>query len=98
MAKITVRFCTLLRQMVETDCVYLEADDLEEAVKQLESELGSRLQQQVVALGIGQTSRLRLRDYCVLLLNGRSVDRQKLNRIKVTPGDIMHVFLSAAGG
>jgi molybdopterin converting factor small subunit len=96
MAEITVRFYTLLRQMLETDRIYLEAGDLEEAVEQLEREFGSRLREQLARFGIGQNSKML--DYCVLLLNGQSVNRQELGRIKLVTGDILHVFPPAAGG
>lgn len=94
--KITVRFYTLVRQIVGTDCVFLEAEDMEEAVKQLEKRFGPRLQEPLGAFRIGKSANLL--DYCLLLLNGRSIDRQRLNQIKLTAGDILYVFPPAAGG
>ncbi len=94
--EITVRFHTLLREIVGKDCICLEAEDLGDAVKQLELEFVSRFQEQLVEYGIGRI--FPLQDHCLLLLNGRSVNRQELSQIELDKGNILHVFLAVAGG
>jgi hypothetical protein len=39
-----------------------------------------------------------MEDFCILLLAGHRVDRQKLRQVKLKSGDILHVFLPTAGG
>ncbi len=97
MAKITVRLYSLFRQLTETDYIDLEANDLGEAVKQLELRFGPQIQDRFKTFGIGQNAKIRA--YCIFLLNGRSVNpKEEFDRVELTEGDILHVFPLAAGG
>lgn len=96
MPKITVRFYTLLRDLLGTDSADLEAEDLDEAINHLEREFGSQLEEQLGAYRMGEGTILQ--GSCLLLLNGRSVDRQNPEQIKLNSGDILHVFPPVAGG
>jgi molybdopterin converting factor small subunit len=96
MAEITVRLYSLFRQLAEADCFSFEADDLEEVIRDLEQKFGSRLREQLEALSFGKG--MRLRDCCILLLNGRSVNKEELDRVKLCKGDTLHIFPLAAGG
>lgn len=96
MAKITVRLYSLFRQLTETDYIDLQANDLGEAVKQLELRFGPQIQDRFKPFGIGENAKMRT--YCIFLLNGRSVNKQEFDRVELTEGDILHVFPLAAGG
>jgi molybdopterin converting factor small subunit len=96
MAKITVRLYSLFRQLTETDYIDLEANDLGEAVKQLELRFGPQIQDRFKTFGIGQNAKIRA--YCIFLLNGRSVNKEEFDRVELTEGDILQVFPLGAGG
>lgn len=96
MARITVRFYGLLVHMAETDRVDLEAENLQELVEQLEDDFGERLRDQLARFGLKEG--ITLPEYFLLLLNGRTIVRKRLDQIKLVPGDILNVFLPAAGG
>lgn len=96
MARITVRLYSLFCQLTGTDSVDLEADDLGEAVNQLELRFRPQFQERLKTFGIGQNARLQ--EYCIFLLNGRSVNKEELDRVELKTGDILHVFPLAAGG
>ncbi len=96
MARIAVRLYSLFRQLTETDYIHLEANDLGEALKQLELRFGPQIQDRFTKFGIRQNARIR--EYCIFLLNGRSVNKQEFDRVELAEGDILHVFPLAAGG
>lgn len=96
MATVTVRFYTFLQHILGTDSLFLEADNVEEAVRQLEEKFQSRLQEQLQERGIPGGAKLR--DFCLLVLNGRTVDKQNLGQVELKAGDTLQVFPPAAGG
>lgn len=96
MAKVTVRLYSLFRQLTQMDYIDLEANNLGEAVKQLELRFGPQFQERLRAFRIRQD--VRLQEYCIFLLNGRSVNKEELDRVELKTGDILHVFPFAAGG
>jgi molybdopterin converting factor small subunit len=96
MAKIIVRLYSLFQQLAKIDAVHLEANDIEEAMKQLELKFGPKILGQLKANKSGHNGRLR--EYCILLVNGHSVNKEEFDRIKLTSGDILHLFPLVPGG
>jgi len=95
-ATITVRFYTFLCHILGVDSLPLEVDNVEEAIMQLEEKFQSRLQEQIHARGVGAD--IKLRDFWLLLVNGRTVDKQNLRQIRLETGDVLQFLPPAAGG
>lgn len=93
MAVITVRFYTIWRQKLGVDRVSLQADNVGEAIAQIEDRFGPRLREQL-------RGRLpvdaKIEDHSLILLNGHSVRGQHQTQLRT--GDILHIFPHAAGG
>lgn len=96
MAAITVKFYTLWRAYLGVDRLSLEADDVGQAMAQVEEKFGSRLRAELQAQGIPADGEIQ--DYCLLLLNGHNVGVQNLQQVKLKAADILHIFPLAAGG
>jgi len=96
MAAITVKFYAFWSTYLGVDRLSLEADDMGQAVAQLEEKFGSRFRAKLQALGIPAGSTIQ--DYCLLLLNGRNVSGQNLHQVKLRAEDVLHIFPLAAGG
>jgi molybdopterin converting factor small subunit len=94
MASITVRFHGLWRKYLDVDSVSLQADELKEALAQIEEQFGPRFREQFQARGI-QVDR-KIQDYSVILLNGVNV--RNLEQTKLSNGDILQLFPPALGG
>jgi len=94
MASITVRFYSLWRLYLGADSVSLQADDLEEALAQVEEEFGSRLRERLEAHGIQMDGRIQ--DNSTVLLNG--VILRNVTQRRLRDGDILHIFPPGAGG
>ena len=94
MAEITVHFYTLWRLFMGVDRLRLEADNVEDAMQQIEENFGTRLREQLQ--GRGFKADRKVQDYSVLLLNGLNVRTLKLTEL--AEGDILHVFPAAMGG
>jgi MoaD family protein len=95
-ATITVRFYTFLRHLLGIDSLSLEAENVGEVISLLEEKFESRFQEQVRLRGIKSSTRLR--DSCLLLLNGLKVDMENSSRTELREGDVLHIFPPAAGG
>jgi len=96
MSPITVRFYSLWQIYLGTDHISLPADNVAEAMSQIEERFGSRLREQLQSRGI--QANLPIQDYSLLLLNGYNVDKQNLQQVKLKEGDILHIFPLAMGG
>ena len=96
MEAITVRFYSLWQLYLNIDRISLPADNVAEAMSQIEKRFGSQLREQLRARGI--QAELPIRDYSLLLLNGYNVDKQNLQQVKLKAGDILHIFPLAMGG
>ena len=94
MASITVRFYSLWRLYLDIDRLSLQADNLEEALAQVEERFGCRLREQLQARGIQVDGKVQ--DYSLVLLNG--INLRKLEQTKLREGDILAIFPPAAGG
>jgi molybdopterin converting factor small subunit len=89
MALVTVRFYSILRRVFGVDTLRLEAADVEELIAYLEREFGPLLKREL-------RINARMRDQCLFLLNGINVRNLKDKVLR--DGDILHVFIAAAGG
>jgi len=96
MAVITIKFYALWRTYLGVDRLSLEADDMGQAMAQLEEKFGSRFRAKLQALGIPADGAIQ--DYCLLLLNGCNVSGQNLHQVKLRAEDVLHIFPLAAGG
>lgn len=94
MALIKVRFYSLLSRGLGADTVTLQADDVGEALLQLEKTFGSRIRSELEGEGIRLDGEIR--DYGLILLNGTNV--RNLKSTDLRDGDTLHVFPRAIGG
>jgi molybdopterin converting factor small subunit len=94
MALITVRFYSLWRLHLGADSVTLHADNIDEALAQLEEKFGSPLREKLEADGIYLDGKIQ--DYSLILLNGITLRNLKDNNLK--EGDVLHIFPPAIGG
>jgi molybdopterin converting factor small subunit len=94
MALITVRFYSLWRSYLGTDSTTLQADDIEDALRQLETEFGPRLRAKLETAGVHLDGKIQ--DYSLILLNGIALRNIKSPAFK--QGDVLHIFPPAIGG
>jgi molybdopterin converting factor small subunit len=94
MALITVRFYSLWRSYLGTDNTALQADDIQDALGQLETEFGPRLRQKLETAGVHLDGKIQ--DYSLILLNGIALRNIKSTALK--EGDVLHIFPPAIGG
>ena len=94
MASITVRFYSLWHLYLGIDTVSLEANNVKEAMAQIEERFSSQLKKQLKMRGVevGET----MQDYSVILLNGCTI--RNLEQTKLGEGDILHILPPAMGG
>ncbi len=94
MASITVKFYSLWRQYLGVDSVPLQADNLDEALAEVEERFGPRLREQLRADGVQVDGKIQ--DYSLILLNGTSLRNLKQTSLKEK--DALQIFPPAAGG
>jgi len=94
MASITVKFYSLWRLYLGVDSVTLQADNLDEALAQVEERFGPRLRERLQADGVQANGKIQ--DYSLILLNGTSLRNLKQTSLK--EGDILQIFPPATGG
>jgi len=94
MASITVRFYSLWRSYLGTDSTTLQADNIEDALAQIEEKLGPRLRKNLEAAGIHLDGKIQ--DYSLILLNGITLRNLKSTALK--QGDVLHIFPPSIGG
>ncbi len=94
MALITVRFYSLWRLYFGVDSITLQADNMDEALAQLEEKFGSCLREKLEADGIHLDGKIQ--DYSLILLNGITLRNLKSTDLK--EGDVLHIFHPAIGG
>ena len=94
MALITVRFYSLWRLHFGVDSITLQADNIDEAMAQLEEKFGSRLREKLEVDGIHLDGKIQ--DYSLILLNG--ITLRNLKSTDLREGDVLHVFPPAIGG
>jgi MoaD family protein len=94
MALITVRFYSLWRSYLGTDSTTLQADNIEDALAQLEERFGPRLRENLEIAGVHLDGKIQ--DYSLILLNG--VTLRNLKSTALREGDVLHIFPPAIGG
>jgi molybdopterin converting factor small subunit len=94
MASITVRFYSLWRAYLGTDSATLQADDIQDALAQLETKFGPQLRAKLEAAGVHLDRKIQ--DYSLVLLNGIALRNIKSSALK--EGDVLHIFPPAVGG
>lgn len=94
MASVTVRFYSLWRQYLGIDGIKIEADNIQEALAQVEEKFGHQLRDQLNANGIQVDGKIQ--DYSLVLLNGASLRNLKQTDLK--DGDQLQIFPPATGG
>jgi molybdopterin converting factor small subunit len=94
MASITVRFYSLWRQYLGIDSINIQADNLDEALAQVEEKFGSRLREQLQTDGVQANGKIQ--DYSLVLLNGTSL--RNLKHASLKEKDALQIFPPAAGG
>ncbi|MBU4310448.1 MoaD family protein [bacterium] len=92
MARITVRFYTTLKEKVGKGKVELEAKNVADALEELREQFGTKFTDQLYEPSG------KIKDYYILLLSGRSVDRKEIKKTTLKEGDILHIFPPIAGG
>jgi len=94
MALITVRFYSLWCSYLSTDSTTLEADDIQDALNQLEERFGPRLRENLEIAGVHLDGKIQ--DYSLILLNGITLRNLKSTALK--EGDVLHIFPPSIGG
>jgi MoaD family protein len=94
MASITVRFYSLWRSYLGTDSTTLQADNIQDALAQLETKFGPRLREKLETAGVHLDGKIQ--DYSLILLNGIALRNIKSTLLK--EGDVLHIFPPAIGG
>jgi molybdopterin converting factor small subunit len=72
----------------------LQADDIQDALAQLEEKFGRRLRESLETAGVHLDGRIE--DYSLILLNGITLRNLESNNLK--EGDVLHIFPPAIGG
>jgi MoaD family protein len=94
MASVTVRFYSLWRSYLGTDSTTLQADNIQDALAQLEAKFGPRLREKLETAGVHLDRKIQ--DYSLVLLNGIALRNIKSTALK--EGDVLHIFPPAIGG
>ena len=94
MALLTVRFYSLWRSYLGMDSATLQADDIQDALAQLETEFGPRLRAKLETAGVHLDGKMQ--NYSLILLNGIALRNIKSTALK--EGDVLHIFPPAIGG
>ncbi len=94
MALVTVRFYSLWRSYLGTDTATVQADDIQDALTQLETKFGARLRERLETAGVHLDGNIQ--DYSLILLNGITLRNLKSTALK--EGDVLHIFPPAIGG
>ncbi len=94
MASVTIKFYSLWRQYLGIDSITIDADNLEQALAQVDEKFGQKLREQLMANGIQVDGRIH--EYSLVLLNGASLRNLKQTNLK--DGDQLQIFPPATGG
>ncbi len=94
MPLITVQFYTLWRQYLGIDQVSMEAENLEDALNQIDQKYGSTLKEKLQARGA--KVECRIQDFSLVLLNNTSLRNLKENTLR--EGDALRIFPPVMGG
>jgi molybdopterin converting factor small subunit len=76
------------------DSATLQADDIQDALAQLETKFGPRLRAKLETAGVHLDGKIQ--NYSLILLNGIALRNVKTTALK--EGDVLHIFPPAIGG
>lgn len=91
MARVTVQVYTIMREKLGTGKVDVSADTAAAALREMEKTYGPVFRDLLYS---GNS----IKSHYMLLVNGRSVDRNRLDGIELRDGDVLHIFPPIAGG
>ena len=89
-----MRFYSLWRSYLGIDSSTLQADDIQDALNQLETRFGPRLRERLETAGVHLDGKIQ--NYSLILFNGISLRNIKSTALK--EGDVLHIFPPAIGG
>ena len=91
MSKIKVQLYSALREKVGMGKFSIDAINFKYAFKKFDNKFGDKFREELYEKG-------RIKNYYILLLNGRVIDVKALSQIKLSPGDVLHILPPVAGG
>jgi len=91
MSQIKVQLYSTLREKVGKGKISIDARNIKDALKKLENKFGDKFREELYEKG-------RIKNYYILLLNGRVINVKALSQIKLSPGDVLHIIPPVAGG
>lgn len=91
MSQIKVQLYSTLREKVGKGKISIDARNIKDALKKLENKFGDKFREELYEKGV-------VKNYYILLLNGRVIDVKALSQIKLSPGDVLHIIPPVAGG
>jgi len=94
MTAITVHFYTLWKQYLGVDKVAMEAEDVKDALDQIDKKYGSVLREKLQARGTRVDGKIQ--DFSFVLLNNTSLRNVKENSLY--EGDVLRIFPPVLGG
>jgi len=94
MSLITVQFYTLWRQYLGVEKVSMEAENLEDALNQIDQKYGVTLKEKLQARGVKVDGKIQ--DFSMVLVNNISLRNLKENTLK--EGDALRFFPPVMGG
>ena len=94
MAAITVQFYTLWKQYLDVDKVEIQADNLEDALDQIDKKYGKVLRDKLQFSGARVDGKIH--DFSLVLLNNKSIRNMKESLLR--EGDVLRFFPPVLGG
>ena len=94
MAAITVQFYTLWKQFLGFDKVEIKAENLEDALNQIDNKYGTTLREKLQARGTKVNGKIE--DFSLVLLNNRNLHNVKESSLR--EGDVLQFFPPVLGG
>jgi len=92
MPQVEVKFYASLKEKLGKDVVSLKAENVKEAIELLKDKLGENFSRWVLEKDGS------LKNYYILIVNERIVDKKNLINTKLKDKDILHIFPPIAGG
>lgn len=91
MARVVINVFTTLKEAIGTGRVEVEGNNVGDLLDELARRFGQRFRNELYD---GD----KIKEYFILLLNGRVVDKKQIQSTVVKDGDVMHIFPPIAGG
>lgn len=91
MAQITVQVYTTLRKILNNSKIEIKANNVAQAINYMENKFGASFKEQLYD---GD----KIKPHYILILNGKSLDKEHLDEYILNENDILHIFPPIAGG